>query len=226
MANAMPLIPGLAGAPPSDDEAEPASGVAAALDAISDEDLAALEAAAADAKASGALDAILGAPPGEVEHDEATETPEEELGESDEQQAEEEAEGEEDPVPHIRAAEDAARAAQAACQELESLIEEAKQHAKAGVDVKALKGLLDDAEDAAGEAQSAADDAYGLEDAAKAAELAQAAGEAQARAEAALAEAKGQVLSDAAEANKTAVPQDVLDMTAWAKKITGGAMGM
>lgn len=217
MAMSMPIIPGLAGAPsPEDDEAPP--GVAGLLDALSDEEFAQLEQAAEEM--AGAVPAD-GSEPGGDMHDESTETPEEEMAESDEQQQEEQDEGEEDVIPHRRAAEDAARMAQKQLAELSAMVDQAADHEDAGIDVKELEDCLSDAEDAAKEAQEACDEACDEEDAEKAAELAQDAQEAQARVAAALEDAKGKIASDAQEANKNAVPQEVLDMTAWAKKVAG-----
>jgi hypothetical protein len=219
----MPIIPGLAGAPAPDDEAPP--GVEAALAAVPDDELEGLEASASEAKAAGELDALLGEESavddgGDQGDGEDQETPDEELAEGDEEQAEEEDAGEEDPTPHVRAAEDAAKAAAKACDELERLVEDAKQHEKAGIDVDKLGELLDEATESAQEAQDANDDAHGA-DAEEAAELAKQAQAAQAEVEKALAAAKQSVAGDADGAEEAAVPDEVKAMTAWARKVSG-----
>jgi len=226
----MPIIPGLAGAPSEDDEAAapPPSDIAALVDALSDEDLAGLEDAAQAAAESGSLDEILGAAPEDGEEgdaaekpaDESEETPDDEAAESDEEQADEEDEGDEDPVPMRRAAEDRAREAAAACDELSKLVESAGEHEDAGVDVDALADLLSEAEEAAEDAQKAADDAHDA-DAQTAAELAQDAEKAAGLVAQALADAKASIAKDAEGAEEKAVPEEVRAMTAWAKSVAG-----
>jgi hypothetical protein len=222
----MPIIPGLAGAPPPDDgETEAPTDIAALLDAIPDEDLSALEDSAQAAADAGELDEILNAAPADEEappegDEEATETPADEEAETDEEQATEEDEGEEDPIPFRRAAEDSATAAAAGCEELQKLVEAAAEHEGAGVDVDALEALLKDAEEATEEAQKAGEDAHDA-DATEAAELAETAQKAAELVAQALADAKASVAKDADGAEDKAVPEEVRAMTAWAKQVSG-----
>lgn len=224
----MPIIPGLAGAPADDGgEGGAPAGIEELLAAIPDDELQRLEEAAKAAADAGTLDAWLAEDPAAEaasaggEGDEQQETPEEEMAESDEEQEREEDEGEEDPTPHVRAAEDAAKAAARACDELTRLVDDAKEHEEAGVDVDALEELLEDAEEAAKDAQDAQDEASSAGDAEGAAEAAKDAQEAQAAAEKALADAKASVAKDADGAEEAAVPDEVKAMTAWARKVSG-----
>lgn len=220
----MPIIPGLAGAPPPDDAADEAAAaptdIGALVDAVPDDELATLEDSAQAAAESGDLDALLGEPDEKAPTDESEETAEEETAETGEEQAAEEEAGEEDPVPFRRAAEDSAREAASACEELQKLVEAAAEHEDAGVDVDALEALLSDAEEAADEAQKAGDDAHDA-DAAEAAELAETAQKAAGLVAQALADAKASVAKDADGAEDKAVPEEVRAMTAWAKQVSG-----
>lgn len=210
----MPMIPGLAGTDPS--AAAPQS-IAALLDALPDDEFAALQDAADAAMAAGELDGLLGAAPVEGDDDEAAETPEDELAETDEQQAAEEEEGVEDPAPHIEAAIASADAATADLATLSTMVEEAAEHEDVGVDLGGLEDLLKGATDDEEEARAAADDVDGEEDAKAAAACAVRAADSSARVADALARARDQIGREAADVEKTAVPDDVKAMMAWAK---------
>lgn len=224
----MPIIPGLAGAPSGDDEEAAApGGIAALLDAIPDDELQGLEAAAQQAAEAGELDGLLPEQGGDEEQPDEGET---DVGNDSETADDDSAEvaeddTEEDPTPHVRAAEDAAKAAAKAYDELERLVEDAKQHEKAGVDVDALEGLLEDAEKAATEAQDAGDDAH-TDDVDAAKEAAATAQAGQAEVEKLLEQAKASVAKDADGAEEKAVPDNVKAMTAWATKVAGSGTGM
>lgn len=221
----MPIIPGLAGMPEGDEGGVP-QGIEQLLAAIPDDELAALEEQAHAAADAGELDELLGDPEGgdEAEGDpgeEEGETPEEELAETDEEQASEEESGEEDPTPHVRAAEDATRATARAADDLDRLVEDAKEHEKAGVDVDALEEQLEAAQDAAEAAQKACD---GVDSSSSAEDAAAAAKECQGyqkQAETALAKAKESIAHDADGAEEKAVPDKVRAMTNWAKSVAG-----
>lgn len=218
----MPIIPGLAGGSP--DEGEGGNDLGALLEAVSDEDLAALEQSAQAAKDAGELDSLLGEgeeASAEEGDDEANESPEDELEETDEEQAAEEEAGEEDPTPHVRATEDAFKATAKAVDELSKLIEDAKEHEDAGVDLDKLAGYLEDAEAAAVDAQSALDTAQDDADAETAAEAATDAQAAQTAAEQALESAKASIAQDAEGAEEKSVPDEVKAMTAWARSVGG-----
>ena len=217
----MPIIPALAGQSP-----EPAApgDLADLIAALSDDDVAALEQAAADMAAAPA-DGDEEAPPssksGAAEPD-GDEAPDGSEPEDDDEEDEEPA----DPTPFIDGCEAAMKEATDASDSLADLIEEASEHEKAGIDIDALEKLgdiaasaVEDANDAYEDAESAGDD----EDAAGAQAAMQKAQAAAAAATKALADAKtaiGQNADDVMDEN--APPDHVVQMNAWAKGVTGG----
>lgn len=227
MADAMPIIPGLAGAPQTDEEAEP-NGIAALLDAVDDDALTALQEAAAASLDAGELDELLaqgGDNDGESDggEDEAEAGPAVPLegGSADESDGDA-GDEEDDPTPHVRAAEDAAKSASDAMSELSTLVEQASEHEKAGLDVDGLQDMLEEAQEACDEAEQANEDAHGA-DAADAEDYAETAKEAAATVVQALADAKAKIAADTKTATEAAVPDEVRAMTAWAQKTLGTA---
>lgn len=228
----MPIIPGLAGGSPEGgdlDSGGAGDDIASLVAALDDDELQALEGAAAESKEAGELDAYLPAAEGDEpasDDDGGTDdAPAEEAAapsEADDLETDDDAEPEEeDPTPHVRATEDAAKSAADSFAQLSKLVEDAGEHEKAGIDTDELESILEEAQEAADAAEKALDTAHNDPTAEEAEEAASDAQDAATTIQQSLDEAKGKIAANAAQAEQDAVPDEVRAMTAWAKQAAG-----
>lgn len=205
----MPIIPGLAGEPVD----EPT--IQDLIAALSDDDIAQLEEEAAAYVAGDAPDDAMDAP---------LDAPADDAAPLD---GEAPVEGDEGPSPRdaLEATRSAKYSIDDVANELQSLVDQAGEHEKAGMDMDGLEALLQsvtDAQDAADgfleDAQKGADG----DDAAAAATAASSAAKLVTTSQQALGKAKRLIAKSAKAALDTAVPDDVLAFDAWASRYQGG----